>query len=439
MFVDSHCHLDFPEFAGELPALLDAMADAQVTHALCIAVNLPDWPAVHALATAHRNLYATVGVHPDYEDTPEPTVDELVALAAQPKIVAIGETGLDYYRLTGDLEWQRERFRTHIRAARRAGKPLVIHTRTAGADTLAIMREENAGEAGGVMHCFTETWEVARAALDLGFHISFSGIVTFKNAHALKDVARRVPLDRMLIETDSPYLAPVPYPREAQPARVRASCGRGDRAIARTARRDHRAATSANFFRLFDIDPQGSSMTRDRRRCAPRRRSAWSALHRSRRRRPPSTRSSCYDDFVVAVANDRAADVRALLARGVDPNASTQRRAHADRRGAQRVAARSTRCSRPRRRQRAQPIRRHRADDRGAQRPPRVMKKLRARSAEVNQPGWTALIYAATGGHDDARPLSARRRRRHQRGVTERHDGADDGGARRHAHRRSNC
>ena len=211
MFVDSHCHLDFPEFAGKLPALLDAMAAARVTHALCISVNLPDWPAVHALALSHPNLYATVGVHPDYQDTPEPTVDDLVALAARPKIVAIGETGLDYYRLEGDLEWQRERFRTHIRAARRAGKPLVIHTRSAGADTLAIMREEGADEAGGVMHCFTETWEVARAALDLGFHISFSGIVTFKNAQALKDVARRVPLDRMLIETDSPYLAPVPH------------------------------------------------------------------------------------------------------------------------------------------------------------------------------------------------------------------------------------
>ena len=248
MFVDSHCHLDFPELAAELPALLDAMAAAQVTHALCIAVNLPDWPrGARARAWRIANLYATVGVHPDYEDTPEPTVDDLVALAARPKVVAIGETGLDYYRLTGDLEWQRERFRTHIRAARRAGKPLVIHTRAAGADTLAIMREESAGEAGGVMHCFTETWDVARAALDLGFHISFSGIVTFKNALALKDVARRVPLDRMLIETDSPYLAPVPYRgKRNQPAYV-PHVARGDRAAARTARRGHRAATTRQF------------------------------------------------------------------------------------------------------------------------------------------------------------------------------------------------
>jgi TatD DNase family protein len=255
VFVDSHCHLDFPEFAGEVPALLDAMAAAKVTHALCISVNLPDWPAVHALAMAHPNLYATVGVHPDYEDTPEPTVDDLAAFAARPKIVAIGETGLDYYRLSGDLEWQRRRFRTHIRAARRSGKPLVIHTRSAGEDTLSIMREEGAGEAGGVMHCFTETWEVARAALDLGFHISFSGIVTFKNAVALKGVARRVPLERMLIETDSPYLAPVPYRgKRNQPAfvphvaqEIAALTGVSAETIGRT--------TSENFFRLFGIDP----------------------------------------------------------------------------------------------------------------------------------------------------------------------------------------
>jgi TatD DNase family protein len=231
------------------------MAAARVTHALCISVNLPDWPAVHALALAHENLYATVGVHPDYEDTPEPSVDDLVRFAARPKIVAIGETGLDYYRLTGNLDWQRARFRTHIRAARAADKPLVIHTRSAGDDTLAIMRDEGASEAGGVMHCFTETWEVARGALDQGFHISFSGIVTFKNAVALKDVARRVPLDRMLIETDSPYLAPVPFRgKRNQPAfvphvahEIAQLTGQPVEIIARE--------TSANFFRLFGIDP----------------------------------------------------------------------------------------------------------------------------------------------------------------------------------------
>jgi TatD DNase family protein len=255
VFVDSHCHLDFPEFADEIPSLLDAMAAARVTHALCISVNLPDWPRVHALATSHANLYATVGVHPDYEDTPEPSVDNLVDLAARPKVVAIGETGLDYYRLSGDLEWQRRRFRTHIRAARRTGKPLVIHSRSAGDDTLAIMREERAGEAGGVLHCFTETWDVARAALDLGFHISFSGIVTFKNALALKDVARRVPLERMLIETDSPYLAPVPFRgKRNEPAYVPKVAEEIARLTGVPVDEIARA-TSANFFRLFGIDP----------------------------------------------------------------------------------------------------------------------------------------------------------------------------------------
>jgi TatD DNase family protein len=253
VFVDSHCHLDFSDFAADMGAVLAAMAAAKVTHALCISVNLPAWPAVRALADAHPHLYATVGVHPDYEDTPEPSVDDLVALAATPKIQAIGETGLDYYRLTGDLEWQRERFRTHIRAARAAAKPLVIHTRAAAADTLAIMRDEGAGEAGGVMHCFTETWDVAAAALDLGFHISLSGIVTFKNALAVKEVARRVPLDRLLIETDSPYLAPAPHRgRRNEPAYVplvAAEIARlRDLPVETVAR-----ATTDNFFRLFRI------------------------------------------------------------------------------------------------------------------------------------------------------------------------------------------
>jgi len=255
MFVDSHCHLDFPELRAELPQLLDAMRAARVTHALCIAVEMPAWPAVHALAAEHANLYASVGVHPDYVETPEPTVELLVAKSREPKIVAIGETGLDYYRLEGDLDWQRTRFRTHIRAARQARRPLVIHTRSSAADTLAIMREEGAQECGGVMHCFTETWEVAAAALDLGFHISFSGIVTFKNATALKDVARRVPLDRMLIETDSPYLAPVPYRgKQNQPAYVAHVAAEIAR-LRDVPVDDIAAATSQNFFRLFGIDP----------------------------------------------------------------------------------------------------------------------------------------------------------------------------------------
>lgn len=211
MLIDSHCHLDFPELAGRLPEILALMRDNQVERALCVSVNLDDFPQVLALAEAHAHLYASVGVHPDYPDVTEPSVSELVRLAAHPKIVAIGETGLDYYRLSGDLDWQRERFRTHIRAAKQCGKPLIIHTRSAAEDTLRLMQEEGAGEAGGVMHCFTESWEVAEAALGMGFYISFSGIVTFKNAKALKAVAQRVPLERMLIETDSPYLAPAPF------------------------------------------------------------------------------------------------------------------------------------------------------------------------------------------------------------------------------------
>ena len=253
MFVDSHCHLDFPELADDLPALLQAMRDARVTHALCISVELADWPRVHALARAHDNLFATAGVHPDYKDIEEPTVERLRELASRPKIVAIGETGLDYYRLEGDLSWQRERFRTHIRAAREVGMPLVVHTRSAADDTLSIMRDERASEAGGVMHCFTETWEVASAAIDLGFHISFSGIVTFKNAVALKDIARRVPLDRMLIETDSPYLAPVPHRgKRNHPAlvvHVAEEIARLRDVPLETVAR----ATSENFFRLFRI------------------------------------------------------------------------------------------------------------------------------------------------------------------------------------------
>ena len=223
MFTDSHCHLNFPEFADCLPEIRAAMVQAQVDRALCICTTLEEFDAVHALAVRYDNFWASVGVHPDNEDIAEPTVDGLVALAARPRVVAIGETGLDYYQMAerkggrtiADMEWQRERFRVHIRAAQQTRKPLVIHTREASADTLAILKEEGedgtSRAAGGVFHCFTETAAVARAALDLGFYISFSGILTFKKAQDLRDVAAFVPLDRMLIETDSPYLAPVPY------------------------------------------------------------------------------------------------------------------------------------------------------------------------------------------------------------------------------------
>ena len=211
MYIDSHCHINFPDFADKLPEVFGLMQQNQVSHALCISVELEKFPEILALAEAHPHVYASVGVHPDHEDCTEPSVEQLVELAQHPKVVAIGETGLDYYRLTGDLAWQRQRFRTHIQAARVCGKPLVIHTREAAADTLSLMREENAHEAGGVMHCFTESVDVAQAAMDMGFYISFSGIVTFKNAHSIREVAAYVPLDRMLIETDSPYLAPVPF------------------------------------------------------------------------------------------------------------------------------------------------------------------------------------------------------------------------------------
>ena len=211
MYIDSHCHLSFPELLHDLPGVLERMRENNVVAALNVCTTLDEFPAVLAVAEQHRHIVASVGVHPDYQDTEEPTIDRLVALADHPKIVAIGETGLDYFRLTEPLDWQRDRFRTHIRAARRCGKPLIIHTRASSADTIRLMQEEGAGEAGGVMHCFTESLAVAEAAMALGFYISFSGIVTFKNARELQEVARAVPLDRVLIETDSPYLAPVPY------------------------------------------------------------------------------------------------------------------------------------------------------------------------------------------------------------------------------------
>ncbi len=219
MFTDSHCHLAFPELAESLESIRQAMDQARVTRALCICTTLEEFPQVHQLALRYDNFWASAGVHPDNEGVTEPDLDSLIRLGSLPKVVAIGETGLDYYRLNGrsiaDMEWQRERFRVHIRAARRLGKPLVIHTRSASSDTLAVLREEgedgSAGCAGGVFHCFTESMEVARAALDMGFYISFSGIITFKTAQDLRDVAAMVPLDRMLIETDSPYLAPVPF------------------------------------------------------------------------------------------------------------------------------------------------------------------------------------------------------------------------------------
>lgn len=261
MYVDSHCHLTFEGLTDRIDEVRAAMDAADVDRALVICTTLEEFPRVHALATAYDNFWCSAGVHPDNEGVREPSLDELLVLATKPRVVAIGETGLDYYRLNGrsidDMAWQRERFRTHIRAARATAKPLVIHTRSASADTLAILREEGTqgryAVAGGVFHCFTETAEVARAALDLGFYISFSGIVTFRNAEDLREVARFVPLDRLLIETDSPYLAPAPFRGKTnQPAYV-AHVGAAVAALRGIAPEALAAATSANFERLFEV------------------------------------------------------------------------------------------------------------------------------------------------------------------------------------------
>jgi len=251
MYVDSHCHLSFPELAADQQGVLERMRQAGVSAAMNICVRMEEFPLILALAQSQPDIFATVGVHPDTSGSQEPTVAQLVAGTRHPKVLAIGETGLDYYRLKEPLEWQRDRFRTHIRAARETGKPLVVHSRSAPEDTLRILREERASEVGGVMHCFTETLEFARAALDMGFYISFSGIVTFRNAGSLQQIVKDVPRDRLLIETDAPYLAPVPYRGKInEPARVVTVAeklaeltGEPVAAIAR--------ATRENFFRLF--------------------------------------------------------------------------------------------------------------------------------------------------------------------------------------------
>lgn len=251
MFVDSHCHIDFKDLAGQGAALFERMAQARVTHAVCIGVNMEGLPGVLALAEQHSNIFATVGVHPEYTEGEDPDEQRLQSLAQHPRVIAIGETGLDYYWHKDRPEWQRERFRRHIRAARACKKPLVIHTRESAEDTLKILREENARDVGGVMHCFTENLAIAEQALAENFYISFSGILTFKNAAQIKEVAAAMPLDRILIETDSPYLAPVPYRGKmnepsyvphvaAELARLR---GISIEEVAQ--------ATTQNFFRLF--------------------------------------------------------------------------------------------------------------------------------------------------------------------------------------------
>ena len=254
MFIDSHCHLDFPDLVNNLDVVLETMRQHDVLYALCISVNLHDFPKVLAVASSRSNLYATVGVHPDYENVEEPDIQRLVELASHPKVIGIGETGLDYYRLKGDLEWQRERFRVHIRAAVACNKPLIIHTREASADTLRIMKEEGAERVGGILHCFTESLEVAQVAIEMGFYISFSGIVTFKSATTVQEVARRIPMNRILIETDSPYLAPIPYRGKTnQPAWVK-HVAESIAKLRGISAEDVGRVTSANFSRLFGLD-----------------------------------------------------------------------------------------------------------------------------------------------------------------------------------------
>ena len=252
--IDSHCHLDcldLDALGGDMDAVLSKANELDIKQMLCVSINLEDWPAMMNIVDAYDTVFASVGVHPNERDGEDPSAEKLIALANNPKIIAIGETGLDYFRSEGDLDWQRDRFRRHIQAAKETKKPLIIHSRDAQPDTLNILKEEGADQVGGVMHCFVDDWETAQGAIELGFYISFSGIVTFKSAVELKDVAKNVPLERMLVETDSPYLTPVPYRGKTnQPAYTRyvaehiaALRGISLEAVA--------AATTANFNRLF--------------------------------------------------------------------------------------------------------------------------------------------------------------------------------------------
>lgn len=257
LFVDSHCHLDMiaRDTGNDVDAIVIRAQDAGVKHMLCVAVTLDAFPEILAIAHRHYHVYASVGVHPNEQPAKAIPVDDLMRLAADPKVIAIGETGLDYFRSEGDIEWQRDRFRAHIAAAKAMNKPLIVHCREAKEDTLKILKEEGADQVGGVMHCFVEDWETAKRSMDLNFHISFSGIVTFKNATALREVAAQVPKERLLIETDSPYLAPVPFRgRPNEPAFVKHVAAQ-IAALRETSVEEIAETTSANFFNLFPTKP----------------------------------------------------------------------------------------------------------------------------------------------------------------------------------------
>ena len=251
MYIDSHCHINFPELNEKIDQVLDNMKNHNISHALCVSVTLDKIDEILSLANKYSNIYASVGVHPDYEDIEEPDISKLYHYSKEKKIVAIGETGLDYFRLKGDLSWQRERFRTHIRAAIKSSLPLIIHTRNAQEDTIKIMREESAHSATGVMHCFTESYQMAKQAVDLGFYISFSGIITFKNAESLRETVKKLPIENILIETDSPYLAPVPNRGKLnEPANVRYVAEKIAE-LKGMSIEEVAEITTNNFFRLF--------------------------------------------------------------------------------------------------------------------------------------------------------------------------------------------
>lgn len=256
MFIDSHCHLDFPDLSASLESILARMKQNQVGQALVVSVTLDDWPRLMALVEQYPHLQASVGVHPGYDNIVQPTVADLCERAAHPKVIAIGETGLDYYYQSEPLDWQRERFRIHIRAARESGLPLIIHTRNASADTIRIMQEEGADQVGGVMHCFTESWEMAQAAMEMGFYISISGIVTFKSAKDIQEVAAKVPLDRLLIETDSPYLAPVPYRGKQNDPSLVVHVAEKLAELRQCSSAEIAEATRENFYALFKKAPR---------------------------------------------------------------------------------------------------------------------------------------------------------------------------------------